>query len=242
MNFSDDVAIWIASAHHQVIEARLQKRLNEIQHWMSKWRTILSVEKTVFTIFNKAAIFHKDTIKLTYNSAEIKAVRNFKFLGITLDPALRLHQHARAIKERATKRINMLRRIRGKGWGASPKLLITSYKVLIRPIIEYVPFATLAMSESSQTILNRIQNSAIRTATYWPGGASSTQMNALVGLETINTRAARLSVNYINKAVINNDSIDKRVADYNVAKELEEGSHAKGIARPTIIGLIRQHM
>ena len=67
-------------------------------------------------------------------------------------------------------------------------------------------------------------------------------MTKHVGLESINSRAARLSVNYINKATINNDSISKRIADYDLAASLEEGIHAKGTPRPTIIGLIRQHM
>ena len=98
------------------------------------------------------------------------------------------------------------------------------------------------MSEKSQTTLKTIQDTAIRTATYWPRGASTTQMNALAGLELIKTRAARLSANYLSRAATSNDTIAKRIADYDLAASLEEGSHAKGVPRLTIIGLIRQHM
>ena len=49
----------------------------------------------------------------------------------------------------------MLRRIKGQGWGASSKLIMNTYKALIRPIIDYVPFATVIMSETQKLKLER---------------------------------------------------------------------------------------
>ena len=240
--FADDVALWIASGNYKFMQIKLQERLNEIQEWMSIWRTLLSVEKTHYTIFNKAGLSYNNKIQLTYNNQPIQPTRNFKFLGVTLDPALNFHAYAKAINERAQKRLNILRRIKGSNWGASPKLILTSYKVLIRPIIEYAPFIPLAMSDTSQTILQRIQNSAIRIATKWPMNTTTEEMNNKVNLELLTDRASKLSIKYISKAYVNNDSIHNLINDYNIAPQLAEGLHSKGQQRDTIIGLIKKEV
>ena len=77
-----------------------------------------------------------------------------------------------------------------KNWGISSKLILSSYKALIRPIIEYPPFAFLEMTKSNQTKLNTIQNQAIRIATQWPLKTSAKTMNQRVGLETPSERAS----------------------------------------------------
>ena len=62
----------------------------------------------------------------------------------------------------------MLRSIKGHNWGASEELIINSYKVLIRPIMEYAPIATLIMSDKSKNKIEKVQRAAVRVATYWP--------------------------------------------------------------------------
>ena len=79
--FADDVAAWVASRSLNVIEIR--------EEWMSDWRTKLSITKTVYTVFNKSGTFIHNQIELTYHNQPLKAERNPKFLGITLDPSPR---------------------------------------------------------------------------------------------------------------------------------------------------------
>jgi len=95
-----------------------------------------SVNKTVYTIFNRAGKHLVDRIHLHYNNKQLKAERNVKFLGFTLDPALNLNEHIKTVTARAQKRLNMLRSIKGRSWGAFAELILSSYKVLIRPIID----------------------------------------------------------------------------------------------------------
>ena len=49
----------------------------------------------------------------------ISSDQNPKFLGVTLDPALRLHKHTDIIHDRAHKRLHMIKSVKGKNWGAS---------------------------------------------------------------------------------------------------------------------------
>ena len=61
-----------------------------------------------------------------------------------------------------------MRSIKGHNWGASEELIIKSCKVLIRPILEYAPMATLVMFDTSKNKLEKVQRAAVRVATYWP--------------------------------------------------------------------------
>ena len=238
--FADDVAIWLASSSFKTIQTRLQKRVDEIKTWMTNWRTKISVQKTVYSILNKGGFLDQNKVSLNYDGAEIKAERNPKFLGITLDPSLNLHNHAKDLTIRAQKRLNMLKRIRCKGWGASSKLIISSYKTLIRPIIEYAPFTQLIMSQSSQSSLQKIQNSAIRISTYWPIRTTTKQMNDQAKLEILKERASSLTGKFINKVYDSNNLLRALVDEYKIAESLIEGSHSKGKARRTILGVSKQ--
>ena len=102
---------------------------------MSKWRTKLSTQKTVLILFSKGGRMPNDALSLKY---PIQPQKYPKFLGVTLDPGLNFHKYADSVRERATKRLNIMRRIKGRNWGASPKLIMSTYKTLIRP-----PYKTL---------------------------------------------------------------------------------------------------
>ena len=126
--------------------------------WSAKWRTKVSINKTKYIVFHKGRNHNQNTLHLTYNKHKLERDPHPVFLGLTLDPYLRFQKHAEAVANRCTRRINMLKRIRGPGWGA--------YKVLIRPIIDYVPFATITMSKPQQLLLEKLQRAAVRITTH----------------------------------------------------------------------------
>ena len=136
--------------------------------WLAKWRLKLSINKTIFTIFNKAGRNLSDRIELLYNLDPIAYEKNPKLLGVVLDPALTFSKHAEYVKSRATSRMNMIRSLKGKAWGANTKLLLITYKALIRSLIDYAPSTTITMQNSTRAVYERIQSKAIRCITHWP--------------------------------------------------------------------------
>ena len=124
-----------------------------------------------------------------------------------LDPGLHFHIHAETMATRALKRINMLRSIKGHNWGASEELIINSYKVLIRPIMEYAPIATLIMSDKNKNKIEKVQRAAVRVATYWPIKTSTATMYAKFNLKSAVERAQELADNYMVKSIANNELI-----------------------------------
>ena len=102
---------------------------------MSLWRTKISTAKTTFTIFNHSDRFIDKQIHLFYRGVRINAEKHPKFLGTTLDPKLCFNKHLSELSIRCHKRLNALKTIKGKNWGAPSQLIIRAYNVLIRPIL-----------------------------------------------------------------------------------------------------------
>ena len=239
--FADDLSAWTSSKNTKIINRQLQQILSQIETWMNTWRTKLSASKTVWTIFSKNNQCSPNQLILKYDSQPIKMDRNPKFLGVTLDPGLRFNEYAKSIRTRTSRRLNMLKRIKGKNWGASSQLIMTTYKTLIRPIIDYVPFINLLMAESNYLILEKVQRRAARSITYWPIKTRTSVIYEQINLEDIRTRSTKLTDNYITKTLRTNDLIRSLVETYNTAHQLNEGVWCKSTPRQTILGLLKNN-
>ena len=63
--------------------------------------------------------------------------RKVKFLGITFDDKLTFEEHIIDVYERCQTRLNLLKAISGRTWGANSETLMYTYRTFIRPLIEY---------------------------------------------------------------------------------------------------------
>lgn len=236
--FADDLSSWTSNSNINIINIRLQRQLDKTQDWMSKWRTKLSISKTVWTLFTRGGTLNSNALSLTYENKPIQCARNPKFLGVTLDPGLRFHVHAETIRARATKRLNMMRKIRGRNWGASSKLLLTTYKVLIRSLIDYIPFINLIYEYTNYLKIERIQRQAARYIIYWPLKTRTQVIYDQINLEDIQTRAWTLTDKYMTKALQSNDLIRSLVENYKPLSRPNEGAFSKTQPKLTIFGEI----
>ena len=78
-----------------------------------------------------------------------------------------MNAHAKTVYDRAIKRIYMLKRLRELNWVASSKIILSTYKSIVGPIIDYLPFATIIMDQKYKLKLERLQRAAIRVAIPW---------------------------------------------------------------------------
>ena len=113
----------------------------------------------------------------------------------------------------------MMRSIKGKTWGASPKLLLTTYKTLVRPVIEYIPFIKYSASDSSMMTLERLQRKAIKIAFRLPYSTASKDAYKLARIDNINDRFELLSKRYLEKASKNNQLIKELIDNYEPNKK-----------------------
>ena len=99
------------------------------------------------------------------NNQIIPQVKTFKYLGLTLDRRLTFNAHIENLKKRCSRRINVLKCIAGREWGADRRTLLRLYTSLIRPILEYNAFLFSDISQTLSLKLESIQNTSLRIIT-----------------------------------------------------------------------------
>jgi hypothetical protein len=230
--FADDFSGWHSSGNLKLINIKLQNFLIKTQRWLALWRMKLSIRKTVYTIFKPGGCKKEpDKFQLQYNGQKIEYERNPKLLGVVLDPRLSFLAHAKYIEGRAESRMNMLRSLRGKNWGANTRLLLSTFKALIRSLIDYAPQVTITMCESALHKFETIQSKTVRGITRWPKSMTNRAMLQEYGVEEVLPRAHKLMDSYLNKAMTHNPLIQELVNDYKIAPQLDEGLYCK-LERP----------
>ncbi|RNA17460.1 RNA-directed DNA polymerase from mobile element jockey-like [Brachionus plicatilis] len=175
----------------------------------------LSTAKTVCTIFTRLNGQGKRKLDIILQGKRIKHDNKPKLLGLKFDKNLTFYDHIKEINARVDRRINMMRSIRGKNWGASPKLLLTTYKTLIRPIMEYIPFIKYSASETSMTTLETRQRKAIKIAYRLPFSTATKDCYKLARIDSIKDRFELLSTRYLQKASNSNKLIKDLIDNYN---------------------------
>ncbi|KAH7714343.1 Protein H25P06.5 [Aphelenchoides avenae] len=74
--------------------------------------------------------------------------------------------HGRATAAKTSRRNNILRALAGTSWGQQKETLLTTYKAVGRPILNYAaPVWTPLLSDTGFKRLQIAQNAALRTAT-----------------------------------------------------------------------------
>ena len=88
-----------------------------------------------------------------------------KVLGFTLDPTLTYRRHIHDISVHAHKPLQIIRVLTATGWGKQKETLMTTYKAVMRPALEYA--SSVWSPIASSTSINKLQvmqNAALRTA------------------------------------------------------------------------------
>ena len=102
---------------------------------------------------------------LKVKNKDIKWVRTFKNLGLTFDaPTLIWKEHIDDTCRQCLQRINIMKAMAGTTWGVDKELLLRIYKVYIRSKLMYGISAVASAAGHRLEQMNRIQNSALRSA------------------------------------------------------------------------------
>jgi len=127
------MSLWTSYPNKKVTYLRLQRALDDIQKWCSKWRIKINVTKTQLVTFPQTK--NKMTLKLFGQS--INEQKELTLLGVTFSQSLSFTSHCRSKASKAMQRVRLLRMVSGQKWGANSHTLLKLYKQYIRPVLEY---------------------------------------------------------------------------------------------------------
>ena len=103
------------------------------------------------------------TLKLYGNV--IPVVKSHKYLGVYFDNHLTWKPHIDYLTNTLVNKVNILKAISGREWGADRTSMLMLYKHMIRPKIEYGCILYASASETNLKRLDSIQNQCIKIAT-----------------------------------------------------------------------------
>lgn len=172
--FADDSAIYIGHRNIKTIKEKIQSSLNAIHEWCDKNGFKISINKTTAVLFSYAR--SKPKIDLKIGKKPIKLEKTAKFLGVVFDSKLTWNAHINYIVEKCKRRLNLMRAVSGYTWGASKRTLMTIYRTLIRPVLEYGDIAFSTANKTPLAKLTSIQTEALRLCC---GAAKGTPASAL---------------------------------------------------------------
>src|SRR4051812_27857737 len=193
--FADDLSLWTSDSSTRVVGLRLQRALNEIEKWCSKWRIKINVAKTQFT----PMIHRRHKLKLKLFNVDIIEQKELTVLGVTFEKSASYTTHCRDKAAKARLRLNLLKRLKGKRWGASSNTLLRLYKQYIRPVLETGYAVTSRASKTAKLLLMRAEYSALRTAMNLPLDTKITELYRLSKIEPLSRRLRTLRANAIRR-------------------------------------------
>ena len=193
--YADDLALWTSAKSLDFVKARLQRGIDDLELWCSIWRIKLNSKKTQYLITNEKA----SKIDIAVNNMKINPDKTANLLGITFDKQLSLSAHIDIIRNKSTKRLNLLRSLKGTNFGANGPVIMKTYKTYVRPVLETGYVLTADASDHQLNKLQVIQNHAIRLAYNLPRSTNIKTLHEISGLEPIRDRLHHLKTKALNR-------------------------------------------
>ena len=169
--FADDLVIWTTEKYPILARAKLRKALSIIGTYCNFWKLKTNSQKSVYTIFSKSHVVAAKNLNLTLNGNPISKEENPAYLGVTLDRQLTMSTFIQNLKEKASKRLNLVKCLATTSWGANKSTLRQIYLGYVRSAMDYaMPIQAIA-SKSTRESLDKVQNQSLRLVC---GGLRST--------------------------------------------------------------------
>ena len=169
--FADDLVIWRTSNSTIINQRRLQEDLTNLETYCNLWKLKVNSSKTVYTLFTRSHKEAKKNLRLSINGSNLNKEDNPVYLGVTLDRQLNLNVHASNVKQKAMKRLNLIKKLASTSWGSNKEMLRNLYLGYCRSTLDYNIVLQNICSKSTRQSIDLVQNHAAR---FICGGMRST--------------------------------------------------------------------
>ena len=146
----------------------------------------------------------KDEIHLEIYGRKINKENNAKYLGIYLDQNVNFNHHISEMKNKCNRKLSFIKTLRSKKWDIKTQTKFHVYSALIRSITDYAAVLFQNISDHAKYEIETIQYHSMLQILKKPPQTSHTEMREQLNTGTLNTRHKKLKVNYLQKALKNN--------------------------------------
>ncbi|GFS74947.1 putative RNA-directed DNA polymerase from transposon BS [Trichonephila clavipes] len=140
--------------------------MEEAHSFAEMHKLIFNASKSLTTFFSTNRHLFNYQPKISMNGIQLCYVKNAKYLGYTLDQEITTsNKHIEGQVIKARKRLNALKFISGRDWGAKASTLHTTFISLIRQVLEFgIPIYSCAL-DTNLNKLERVQLCVARIIT-----------------------------------------------------------------------------
>jgi hypothetical protein len=135
----------------------LQASLTVLNLWCVKWGMKFNSSKSVYISFGKNTFNYNYSL----NGEPLLKVEEYTDLGLIVNSNLKWDSHVNTMLTKANKRLGFVKR--SLGYKCHTKIKLTSYKTLVRPILE---FGSTVWSGLSKKSVMRIESLQRRASSY----------------------------------------------------------------------------
>ena len=177
IGFADDSYDAETSVNISEAADHLSSAMSDLDRWVESKGLALAPEKSTVSLFTPDTHQSHHHPQVLLRGTHLKLDRHPTILGVTFDPHFTFSQHSKTIAAKARSKLALLKATAGSTWGASKEVLTTTFKGLIKSVLNYAaPVWAPNMSASSFARLQRVQNAALRIIT---GCLSASPINHL---------------------------------------------------------------
>lgn len=204
LQYADDVIIYRRIAKLNLKEPTFQNTITRCIEWFRKHNLEINPNKCHYMIFSKRK---QNTINQNINISgiRIQPSKTVKFLGLILDEHLRWDKHAEYIISKLGKTKRIFSFLAGRWWGAALPTLLTIYKHLIRPIIDYGSIV-ISYRMKEKTKLRSILYQILKTITGINGNPDFKALEVETNIIPYELRTKMLANNFLFRIFSNTNN------------------------------------
>ncbi|GFS78259.1 probable RNA-directed DNA polymerase from transposon BS [Trichonephila clavipes] len=163
--FADDIVLWNSNSDVVHIETAINTTLSDIQIFAEQHKLIFNLSKSTSSFFTTNRRLYNYQPQIFMENKSLLYEKHPKYLGYILDPEILSNKHIDYVINKGRKRLDLLKYIAGRDWGADAGTLRLTYTSLIRPVLEYGSQIYFSASRTNLAKLDRVQSSAARIIT-----------------------------------------------------------------------------
>ncbi|XP_043257979.1 uncharacterized protein LOC122400522 [Colletes gigas] len=194
--FADDCTFFITGKSLSTSQQILQDNLDRLQKYALQTGFKFSKKKTTVTIFSKQRTTQNHQLQLHLGQHQLMITSTPKILGLIFDNKYTWTLFFKKLKEECVNRLNILKIIASKNWGAEFQILLNSYKALVLFQLDYGSIVYDSGKPRVLKLLAPIHNAGARIAT---GAFRTSPVTAILceaGLTPLETRRKQLNLSY----------------------------------------------
>lgn len=168
--YADDTAFYLGTNNFENTMHELNLAANNFDNWCKLNRLTLNQKKTKYITFIPSKAYKiKPVSPLKIMNTPIDEVKEFKYLGVTLDSRMTFEKHIATLKQKIVSRLFTLKRIR---WSLSHNDTLILYKSSVLSLFDLGCLFYHCSNKNTLQGLQTLQNKGLRIVYLkknWPG-------------------------------------------------------------------------